>query len=328
MVGADTGVPPFDPKGCKFDLSTFSGRLAHFRELVSPTSLLISDAMLQSAEESLRRHGAGEATGLTDAELWNAKRIRDSAIHPATGEKMFLPGRMAAFMPMNTAVTAGMLLSRSPLTVGLSQWANQTVNTMVNYVNRSGASCDTSQLAQAYVLACSVACGIGVGASKLVERGPPWIKRLGILVPYTAVVSAGAANLALTRLPEIRSGAPIASVPDGEALGSSSSAAVESVRQVLLSRICMLPIMPMILPPLALSAIKSAVPLLRTNRPAAIATEVSLIASSIYFCLPAAIAVFPQEMVIPVSKLEPEFQGRRSKATGAPVEFVTCNKGL
>ena len=32
---SSSDVPPFDPKGCRFDLDTFSGRLAHFREMVS-----------------------------------------------------------------------------------------------------------------------------------------------------------------------------------------------------------------------------------------------------------------------------------------------------
>lgn len=240
---------------------------------------------------------------------------------------MFLPGRMAAFMPMNTAVTAAMLLARSPLMVGLSQWANQTVNTMCNYVNRSGASCDTAQLAQAYLLATSVACGIGVGASRLVERGPPWMKRLGLLVPYTAVVAAGAANLALTRLPEIRSGAPIYSSPEGVPLGASSRAAVESVKQVLFTRIAMLPIIPMLFPPLALKALKATLPVLKSSKMGSGIVEVGLIGSSIYFCLPAAIAVYPQVMVISTSQLEPQFQHLKG-ASGEHIEYVTCNKGL
>ena len=40
------------------------------------------------------------------------------------------------------------------------------------------------------------------------------MKRLGIAVPYVAVVAAGGANVAFTRLPEMQSGVPIAA-PDG-----------------------------------------------------------------------------------------------------------------
>ena len=37
---------------------------------------------------------------------------------------------------------------------------NQSVNVMCNYVNRSGASVDTSQVASAYALAVGVSCSI------------------------------------------------------------------------------------------------------------------------------------------------------------------------
>ena len=129
------------------------------------------------------------------------------------------------------------------------------------------------------------------GAARLVERGPPWIRRMGILVPYTAVVSAGAANLFATRMPEIRSGAPVFSL-EGDSLGASSRAAVESTKQVLMSRIMLLPVMPMLAPPLAMGMLRRAVPLFSSSRAAAVTAEVGLIASTIYCCLPAAIAVF------------------------------------
>lgn len=108
---------------------------------------------------------------------------------------------------------------------------NQSVNVMCNYVNRSGASVDTSQIAQAYGLAVGVSCSIAVGARKLVEAGPPWVKRLGIAVPYAAVVAAGSANVAFTRMPEMQDGVPI-SAPDGTNLGVSKLAAQSAVINV------------------------------------------------------------------------------------------------
>ena len=90
-------VPPFDPKGCRYDQSTYSGRLRRFRELTNPLSLLIGDAELARAQTVLASHAAeGKACGATDAELWEAKRVRDAVLHPVTGEKMFILGRMSA----------------------------------------------------------------------------------------------------------------------------------------------------------------------------------------------------------------------------------------
>ena len=274
-------VPPFDPNGCRYDQRTYLGRLRRFRELTDPRTLLVGDEELakvcasqplslgharpiarlrardltfpSQAQELLDKHAKGQAAGVTDAELWDAKRIKDAIIHPVTGEKMFLPGRMSAFVPLNTPVTVGMLLAKTPAQTVFWQWANQTVNVMCNYVNRSGATVDTTQIAQAYGLAIGVSCSIALGAGKLVQSGPPWVKRLSLAVPYLAVVSAGSANLAFTRWPEMREGVPITD-PDGVALGTSQAAAQSAVVSTVASRIVLQPIAPLLVPPLLLTA--------------------------------------------------------------------------
>ena len=317
-----TDVPKFNPSGLKYDQSTFAGRLSHFREMTDPNTLLTTDAELKAAQDLLAAYDKGDRSA-TDAELWNAKRIKDAIIHPVTGETMFLPGRMSAFVPANTIPTAGMLLAKTPMQTIFWQWINQSVNVMCNYVNRSGATVDTSQIAQAYGLAVAVSCGIAVGAGKLVQSGPPWVKRLGIAVPYAAVVSAGASNVVLSRLPEIQSGVPIAA-PDGTQLGVSKAAAQSAVINTVLSRNLLLPIAPMLLPPIAMMAVRSVLPL---GAIAAAAAETCFVAGSIYGALPVAIAVFPQEMKIDVNVLEPEFRQAKDKS-GKAIEYVLCNKGL
>ena len=204
---SDMAVPTFDPNGSRYAGSTYAGRLQHFREMTDPRSLFTSKAELDGALDLLARHKRGEA-GLGDHELWEAKRIKDAIIHPATGTEMFLPGRMSAFVPANTFSTALMVLARSPAMVVLGQWSNQTVNSVCNYVNRAGAEIDTTLLAKAYFSACAVGCGIGLGMNRLVGLSPV-LGRLGPLVPYAAVVSAGAANLAVTRMPEMEQGVSI-----------------------------------------------------------------------------------------------------------------------
>ena len=322
MAAPDLG-PPFDPKGCRYDQKTYAGRLRRFKDLTDPRMLLIGDEELSKAQALLGEHAKGKASGATDAELWHAQRVKDAIIHPVTGEKMFLPGRMSAFVPINTPVTVGMLLAKTPAQTIFWQWVNQSCNVMCNYVNRSGAAVDTAQVAQAYGLAVGVSCSIALGARRLVEAGPPWVKRLSIAVPYAAVVSAGASNLAFTRLPEMQAGVPVAA-PDGTPLGTSKAAARSAVASTVISRIVLQPIVPMLLPPLLSAAMRTVMPL---GPIAQVASQTAFVAGCSAFALPVAIAVFPQEMKIATSALEPEFQHAKD-AKGQPIEYVLCNKGL
>ena len=184
---------------------------------------------------------------------------------------------------------------------------NQSVNVMCNYVNRSGTAIDTSQMvprgffcsrgaphsltldvlwtaprvypflcpqvATAYALALGVSCSIAVSPRKLVESGGPGIKRLGVAVPYAAVVAAGVANVAFTRLPEMRSGVPI-SARNGTQLGVSKAAAQSAVVSTVISRNLLLPIASMLLPPLAMTAVRAA---LLLGPLAAVACELGLV---------------------------------------------------
>lgn len=102
-----TKPPRFDAKlPSRFDLDTYAGRSLHFLEALGDfTTLGISGEQLRAQQKLLESHAAGEATGATDAELWHARKVCASSIHPETGkESAFAAGRTARFWTTGAAL--------------------------------------------------------------------------------------------------------------------------------------------------------------------------------------------------------------------------------
>ena len=137
--------------------------------------------------------------------------------------------------------------------------------------------------------------------------------------------AAGEKMCHLPRRPEVDNGVPV-QAPDGSTLGLSKAAAIESIKFTVLSRNCALPIIPMLAPPVIMAGLRR-VPLIAAGGAVAAAAEVLSVSACLGLGLPLAIAIFPQEMQIATSKLEPEFQGLKD-SNGKPIDFVRCNKGL
>jgi hypothetical protein len=72
------------------------------------STLLVGRAGLEQAKNALIAYKTGKIRDMTP-ELWRAKKIVDSTLHPDTGEPVFLPFRMSCFVLSNLVVTAGML---------------------------------------------------------------------------------------------------------------------------------------------------------------------------------------------------------------------------
>jgi tricarboxylate carrier len=311
----------------RYDQDEYKGRLRHFLDMIDPRTLFVGESELNEATDLLKQYETGKLpAGVTDDDLWAAKKKRDSIIHPVTQEPMFLPGRMSAFVPMNVPIAYGMLtMSDTPLRTVFWQWMNQSYNVVNNYTNRSGADVDMPELMKAYGAAVGVSCSIAVAAGHLVNNGPPIFKAMGLFVPYFAVICAGSSNVAFTRMEEVNKGVPILDSA-GNQLGISKVAGFEGVKNTVLSRSCFLPIFPLVLPPLIMSAAHR-MKAVRTSRPIALAVELMAITACMSMGLPAAIAIFPQNMSIAVTSLEPEFQGLMDK-DGNRLEHVFYNKGL
>lgn len=319
-----SGVPPFTMDAPKYDQSNFYGRLMGMYEVIDPRTLLLSSDGLKKSQELLEKYKATgkKPDGVTDEQMWDARRNVEVSIHPVTGEELFKPGRMSAFVPMNVPLCALMLMADTPAQVVFTQWLNQTYNVMNNYVNRSGATVDWSSLLQSYGLAVTASCGIALGAKKVIAAVPS-LEVAGPFVPYLAVISAGTANVSFTRMEEWAGKGVSVVDSDGKDLGMSVKAGQLGVAQTVITRSCFLPIAPMVLPVIGM---KLLAPVLATPAVAMVA-ELVLITGCISGMLPVALSILPQKMEIDVSKLEPQFQNLKT-AKGEPVTKVFANKGL
>ena len=63
---------------------------------------------LEHAKKLIVAYKSGAMREMTP-DLWKAKKIVDSTLHPDTGEPVLLPFRMSCYVISNLVVTAGML---------------------------------------------------------------------------------------------------------------------------------------------------------------------------------------------------------------------------
>ncbi|CAK0864687.1 unnamed protein product [Prorocentrum cordatum] len=193
--------PPFTLGAPRYDQSTYLGRLRTILEKIEPSSLFVSEAEVRRCQALLDAFAATGAAppGTSDEELWRARATVDACIHPVSKEVMFAPGRMAAFVPMNVPICFLMLNAHSYPMVLFSHWVNQSYNVVNNYVNRSSLEVDWAGLLKPYGVAVTVSCGIALGLKRAMVAFPG-LAKLGLFVPYFAVISAGACNVAFTRI--------------------------------------------------------------------------------------------------------------------------------
>ncbi|KAI2626445.1 Tricarboxylate/iron carrier [Hypoxylon sp. NC1633] len=326
----------------QYDLSTYWGRVKQTATITDPRTLLAGKHGLEHAKKLVIAYKQGEIKDMTP-ELWKAKKIVDSTLHPDTGEPVFLPLRMSCFALSNLVVTAGML-TPGLKTTGTILWqiTNQSLNVAINSANANKSTpLSYSKIAQSYFLAVGASCSVAVGLNSLVPRlkrlSPSTKLILGRLVPFAAVASAGALNVFLMRGEEMRTGIdvfPVLSESDkaklateGKAesdvpsLGKSRKAATLAVSETALSRVFnSSPIM--VVPPLILVRLQRTEWLKRNPR-YTLPINLGLILGMSYIALPFALAAFPQRQKISADSLEEEFRGR-----GGEGGMVAFNRGI
>lgn len=319
-------APPFVLGGDRYDQSTFEGRLATIQEVIDVRTVLTSDEELARCQARIAEFKTlGRLPeGVDDDAMWEAQRTVSAIVHGPTGEKMFLPGRMSMFVPMNIPATAGMVMARSVPVTLFWQWANQTYNVVNNYVCRAGPEVEMQSLAQSYGLAVTISCGIAVGAGKMLKAFPR-LQMFGLIVPYLAVISAGSCNVGFTRMDEIRNGIFVKD-KDGKVVGRSVTAGMTAVYLTVTTRSMFIPLFSLIGPPLIMKAVY-ATGAVAAGTGVALVLEVGAVAAMLAVGLPFALALQPLEMELDVAKLEPEFQGLTT-ADGAPLRHVYASKGM
>ncbi|CAG8979825.1 hypothetical protein HYALB_00002595 [Hymenoscyphus albidus] len=326
----------------QYDLSTYWGRVRHSADISDPRTLLVNSAGLEHAKSLIAAYKEGKVSEM-DGELWKAKKVVDSTLHPDTGEPVLLPFRMSCFVISNLVVTAGMLTPGLG-TTGTLLWqiTNQSLNVAINNANANKSTpLSVSKIAQSYFLAVGASCSVALGLNALVPRlkrvSPATKIILTRLVPFAAVASAGALNVFLMRGEEIRKGIdvyPVLSEADKlklaqegksessvESLGKSKKAATIAVAETAISRVLnSSPIM--VIPPLILVRLQKQEWLKRNPR-FTLPVNLGLILTTSLFALPLALAAFPQIQSVDASSLEEEFWGK-----GGENGKVVFNRGI
>lgn len=297
----------------RYDLETYWGRVCQAAEVSNPLTLFNSNETIRRAQRIMAECSAGERP--LDEDVWRAKRLVDSSVHPDTGKIVMLPFRMSSYVLSNLVVTVGML-TPNLTTAGTLFWqiANQSLNVAVNYANANKSNpLSNSQLATNYVLAVTGSCSVAVGLNSLLPR----IKSLSAntkallsrLVPFAAVVSAGMLNVYLMRRQEIEHGITVFDEKTNEPLGKSRIAAKKAVWETAVCRaVTAMPVM--VVPPLILYRLQQGV-LKNKSMRAVTAVNLGLIATVSFAILPFTLAIFPSKTHMSGSSLEKEFATKR-----------------
>ena len=327
--GTATSVPVFDPHGERFSQNEFLGRFSKMLLACDPRLLLYSEEEVRRCESMLQNYKNYSGKEM-DRALWEAKRIKEAALHPDTGEVIPRPFRMSGYVPFNGPVAVAMVASQSTIPLLFWSWVNQSQNALVNYFNRNAASPMSNQtLATSYAAAVGSALTVAFGLSTLIQRRFPAEKarRLMRYIAFPSSVVASSLNCYIVRSPEIKTGIPLMDENGHDVLEGETSnvAAQRGVMSTTASR-ALLQAPVYFLPPILLSVgfLKT---YLTTNPAMTVPVTTYLLLVCFGVGLPSTVAIFPQISQIDINDTEPKFQHLRD-SNGKPYEVYYYNKGL
>ena len=337
-------VPPFSLDKDRYDQSTLSGRVLHFYSITDARTLFLTKTQLENAQKLIGQYKTKSLPpNTTDADLWKARKITDSVLHPVTGQPINPMFRFAAYAPMNVFIVTMMLLPSTinsvPRTIFI-HWFNQSYNCAVNFANRSGEKdsedgtpaeeVPVSRLMEGYFASISTSLSIALGATVLSRRashfGPKFHTFIRATVPFTAVVLAGCANILLMRRSELTDGVPVFD-DDGNVYGKSVVAGKVGLAKCCSARF-LWNVPGMVVPGFVLGTLASSSKIWNgLPKRVRFFGEVGFITVCLWLGVPPALALFPQIDCLSVNKLEPHFQNLYDKS-GQPITHLYYNKGL
>lgn len=331
-AGATAGVKVRTPN------SSYLSRFQYFSRISSPFQLFNTQTQLSEALQFIQRcnTGAVQPTPANQQRLMKAITVRDSMVHPDTGETIWLPMRRAFFLPSNMPIFLGMLLS--PQTVGwITTWqvVNNSYSCFMNYSNRNASSSLTgaqmvASMAAAVGISTTLAVRVRVLMDKVAHR--PWAATVWgraltqAVVPFIAMATSGTVNLISARYAEALEGIVVRDA-SGTELGRSVIAGRDAVAQTAMSRVLM-PLLPASIPPLIMHGLQKYKPDVVAPFGRMVAIKTVVVASVLCIGLPFSLAPFPYCVAKPTSELEPEFHNMRNPRTGQRVDVVYYNRGL
>jgi tricarboxylate carrier len=327
--GTASSVPPFDPNGQRFSQDDFSGRFSKMLLACDPRLLLYSEEQVRSCESMIQNYESYSGKEM-DRALWEAKRIKEAAIHPDTGDVIPRPFRMSGYVPFNGPVAVAMVASQSTIPLLFWSWVNQSQNALVNYFNRNACSPMSNEtLATSYAAAVGSALAVAFGLSTLIQKRFP-AEKAKLLMRYIAFPSsvvASSLNCYIVRSPEIKTGIPLMDEDGHDVLEGETStvAAQRGVNSTTASR-ALLQAPVYFLPPVLVSAgFLKAYLIKNPTMTVPITTYLLLVCFGVG--LPSTVAIFPQMAKIDPNDAEPKFQHLRD-SNGRPYEVYYYNKGL
>ncbi|XP_046556394.1 LOW QUALITY PROTEIN: sideroflexin-5-like [Haliotis rubra] len=320
------GYPPFKLNRPKYDQGNFHGRLRHFIDVIDPRTLFTTEAKLQASKRLLDdfKHGRLEPS-TTDKQLWDAQKIKQSMIHPDTGEKIFMPFRISGFVPFGAPIVVGLLLPNpSMVQTVFWQWINQSHNACVNYANRNATKeTPMSRFLMGYFGAVSSAVSIAVGLNILIKKAqnfsPATKMMIQKFIPFPAVATASTCNVLLMRNFELSEGIEVFDQNE-KMVGTSKIAARKALKETAMTRM-FLPAPILIIPPLIMSVLEKTQFLKKYPR-MHLPCNAVVCTAAFGLALPVAIALFPQVSQVNTSDLEPEVKGLTDESV------LYYNKGL